>query len=477
MTLVTEDIPLSQVPGVGAMRRQQRLLTAYTDLADREEAALREARLPLERINWDLYASVAEAVSGEWMPARFNDRQRRLGLYRNVFDGDIVGVGGFLADAAEGLIEDRSYARVLVNSFRQACLFKADLLTSTEIVQTPEVVPAQQLQNVASRAVVLQERDGGAIVNAGVNEAGPFLRVIDPSCWFPRADGGTVVAVPYTSDEAPTSLPDRLRMHVVEPDGRTMEFLFDYTSLYSRGSLISRRALPDRNWFVKIVRAPEVPGWGTSLFDDLAPVLVEYAVRMTSYSKILNAHESPMLNLFVSDEDMPDFGGSTPVEAERWREGADDDARGRAAQAAAELRRMDVSVGLDSSAKLQYLTWDGQLAASNAYLERLEQQVSKVSGIPLTLMQGQEVASGVALRRLFLPLYASTLAVLNDTRYALETALSAIVGGSAVKLEWPHPFDFQDLEEEDRERRMMTALTDDDTDSAEEGAEAEDDDR
>ena len=434
MALITQDIPLSQA--LGEDPSNPRVVTPWSELVDRKDVARRETQsLPLRRICWELYATTREAVTGDrWIPPRFTNRQERLALYQQAFDGDL-----------SGLIPDRSYTRVALNEFRQACLFKADLLTSSDIMQTPEIIHPAVLTNAVSACVTSQEQNGIGLLNAGMDEEGePFIRTIDPLCWFPRMDGGHIVAVPYVSDEATTDIPDRIRMDIIEPDGRAMRWEFEYTSHYSKGRQLSRMSLPGLQYVVPVYRSPQVPGWGTSLFDDIAPIALEHMIRMTSYSKILNAHENPILNIFMGEDDVADFGGSTPLEEAEFEAGDQEAARIRAKYAAQDYRNQDVGIGFDTEAKLDYMTWDGALEASNRMLDRLEEAIAKVSGVPKILRDG-EGFSGVALRRLFIPLYASTLAMLNDTRYALETILTMVNGGD-VTIEWEHPFDYEDLE-------------------------------
>ena len=69
-----------------------------------------------------------------------------------------------------------------------------------------------------------------------------------------------------------------------------------------------------------------------------------------------------------------------------------------------------------------------------------------ISGVPKTLRDSTMAMSGVALRRIFMPLYTSTLAILTDTKYALETVLS-MASGTQVTVEWPHPFDYYELQD------------------------------
>ena len=450
--LITQDVPLDSLLNAGG--DPNRVATPWSELVDRQDVTRRETSvLPLKRICWELYATVQEAITtNNWVPPRFTNRQDRLALYQQAFDGDLA-----------GLIPDRSYTRVAVNEFRQSCLFKADLLTSTDIMQTPEVIHPSVLTNAVSACVVSQEQNGIGLLNAGMDDEGmAFIRTIDPLCWFPRMDGGHIVAVPYVSDQSETDIPDRLRMDIIEPDGRAMRFTFEYTSTYSKGSQLSRERLPGMQYIVPVYRSPQQPGWGTSLFDDIAPIALEHMVRLTSYSKILNAHENPILNIFMGEDDIADFGGSTPLEEAEFEAGDEEASRIRAKHAAEDYRRQDVGFGFDTEAKLDYMTWDGALEASNRMLDRLEEAISKVSGVPKILRDGEAGFSGVALRRLFIPLYANTLAILNDTRYALETILTMVNGGD-VAIEWQHPFDYEELE----------ATEDEDPDQADEDMDEE----
>ena len=154
MPVITQDIPLSDVY---AEAKGEPVITKWSSLVDREEATKRETtKLPLKQINWEIYARAEEATDNQtvWIPPRFIERQERLRLYRSMFNGSIG-----------ALIPDKSYARVVVNEFRQACLFKADLLTSVEITTSPDLIDSAVLLNALGLAVINLERDGIALLN------------------------------------------------------------------------------------------------------------------------------------------------------------------------------------------------------------------------------------------------------------------------------------------------------------------------
>ena len=188
--LITQDVPLDSLLNAGG--DPNRVATPWSELVDRQDVTRRETSvLPLKRICWELYATVQEAITtNNWVPPRFTNRQDRLALYQQAFDGDLA-----------GLIPDRSYTRVAVNEFRQSCLFKADLLTSTDIMQTPEVIHPSVLTNAVSACVVSQEQNGIGLLNAGMDDEGmAFIRTIDPLCWFPRMDGCLLYTSPSPRD-------------------------------------------------------------------------------------------------------------------------------------------------------------------------------------------------------------------------------------------------------------------------------------
>ena len=404
------------------------ILTPYSKLRNREEDAKRETvKLPLEYVNWELYARESE-IGETWPSVRFDIRDTRIALYEQLYRGNIG-----------PLIVDQSYRRVFVNWFGRCCDIMAKLLTSAEIMVNGVEVDDAMLQNIAADLIIDQIRYGGALLRTTLFEGEPFLQRIDPSCWYPTMDGGHVLSVPYTSDESDSPRHDRIRFTIIREDGSGEERIYTYGGeRRSTHKLLETNNLESPMFVTKILMSPHTSNdfWGTSKFDDLSPVLLEQTIRLTSYSKILNAHENPMLNRYISESELPEFAGTTPAESldpDRLREVAN--------QAKDDWRAQNTAFSFDSVAKSEYLTWDGQLVASNFYLDRLEKEISMLTGIPEMLADGQEVPSGIALKRMFTILYAQSLAIKNDTQFGLETGLNALYENGSITIEWPHFFD------------------------------------
>ena len=129
------------------------------------------------------------------------------------------------------------------------------------------------------------------------------LHVFDPACFYPMVDGGYVTVIPFVSVDAESSRYDKAEVCIASPDGMVENRIYDWEA----GSLGRLEDIYEPTMVsmpVIIPRAPLIDGWGISAFADIAPLVLEQAVRLSSYSHILNAHESPTLIYTTSTKDV-----------------------------------------------------------------------------------------------------------------------------------------------------------------------------
>jgi len=414
------------------------------------------ATRPLRPIDWDLYATLDDLR--RWPPSRFASRNERLDHYQTLYRGDYT-----------NMVATQDAVRVRVNYHRRLVTLVAGLLTTVDPVQTPELVDPQALTVVASELLVDQLRYGGAIVRCGLApDIGPYIDVLDPTAWYPLEDGGHLIVSPYVSATAQDANPDRARVTIIDNRGTTSLFDYSWSGSTLGDQLDTGTSL---GWSVveRVTMLPRVPGWGTSWYDDLTPLVVELARRLTSASSILDAHERPLLSTWVDDQDLSAFlpdDPNPPLGNAR---------RGAAVPGLEDWRRHDIVSVPNQLQRYEYITWDGQLSASINTIEQLRMSIHVLTAIPAILEAVSGVPSGVALKRLLLPLYAVTRSLQSQTRLALEAVLSGIgqfAGYGDIRVEWPHAFDA--LDEEARANRPdMTR--DPDAEATDAGDDAQDD--
>ena len=91
------------------------------------------------------------------------------------------------------------------------------------------------------------------------------------------------------------------------------------------------------------------------------------------------------------------------------------------------------------------LTWDGDLGSSMEQIDRIKQELHLLTGLLNFLQAPDAPMSGVALRLMNVPLYASTKAVMRNVQNRATDALRALqtIQGAAptATVAWEHPFD------------------------------------
>ena len=187
---------------------------------------------------------------------------------------------------------------------------------------------------------------------------------------------------------------------------------------------------------IEIQRVPIVNGIGTSMYDDLIPLVVELARRYSKNSKTLDAHADPLLLAYMTDAEYAKMGAAYDPTAQTVKEQMN--AGDKALKA---FRRRDIAQVGDPNVKMEYLTWDAGMESSFKQIEQMVQEIGVMTGLAQLLKVNDSGMSGVALRRLMLPLFAATLALQREMIRKISTLVEA-------EIVWPHPF--EELEGQDQ---------------------------
>ena len=415
----------------------------YSGVVQRPDAEqLEYCNLPLPPINYQIYATIKDLdPQKEWPPMRFKERNKSIGVYRCLWDGDLRIISS----------TSMRHLRVNVNHFRRVSTIVADLLLTAPIAQLPEVVTVSEMEDAASRALVDQMRFGGSIVVTTVGGTSEYgvdgeftgimidpetiqLSVIDPEHFYPTSDGGYIIVVPFVSNEAYDYKPDMAEVRICDRNGFVYRRIYKWQNNHF-GALVEASPEPiEVSSYIIIPRSPLIDGWGTSAFPDIAPLVLEQAIRLSSYSHVLNMHESPTLvySTALKDVDLLSVDPQTYEKDKRKVEAATGAVR--------DMRQQDVAIRSLAQTSAEYVEYSGNLGASAFFLQHLHQQISLSTGIPQVLYEGGAFTSGVSLKLMAVALYAQTLTMLERTKLGFEKILSKI-SDTEVTLDWKHFFD------------------------------------
>ena len=379
-----------------------------------------------------------------WPPIRMRERDRQLGILRRLWSGrldDIVPPG-------------TDPPRIVTNLFERLPEVHSDLLVSSPLPTDPPGLEA------AVEALVTNLLRSGM---AWCWYDGVALQIMDPAVTYPRRDGGVVAVTRYTSETAQSSWPDRALITVVEPDGAWEQYTTEFTgsaitqgdasTLPGDGSLGELTDGPEYGMGRPPVAVPLPPRsgrWGTSIYRRLAPLVAELARRHDSRSAILDYNAAPLLTYRVADIDVDsavlvESDAITDTPPDLWdddgKPALNDTLTEREALVRRQLDRWRRSQSMrlaDGITDIEYLTWDGDLTATEASIEQIHEELRLLSGLPSLLMGGADPVSGASLKRQHLVLYAYSSKLHRLIRAAIEEAMDIDLS------EWEHPFDLSD---------------------------------
>ncbi len=398
---------------------------------------LQRTLLPVRTVEWNAVADADNIYgTGYWPPEPVRDRTQ-LCMDRYDWEHDVLDTLG---------VEP---ATVTIPVFKVLLDRISDLITASPITH-PDAKMELQLNKVAYKACRAIIRDSNAIFWTDPRTG--QLQVLDARYWFPTSRGWVYAVPTYGKiDYGFTDLNDRDAhyIHTIVQDGETItEELRGYTVAHVGNAVEVDKALEDPI----IIGTPGVPmqgpntvitplEWGRSVFDMIAPLAVEVSRRHTAMATSLGAVASPPFFPIGDARELTTLG------TQDLEEGNTD-----FADQESTLNNFYRNVEKESGLKIvrtppqiqgwEPATFDPQVMAGLEQLNELWTEISMAVGVP-NLRNPAGIfgtgSSGMALRILNTPLYATTLRLQNAIKRGIEMSLE--LAGQPTELQWPHVFE------------------------------------
>ena len=416
--------------------------------------------LPLPEIQWAQTVGPEEvAVESQWPPTRFGTRSERLGLYHELWRGDIS------AFTDTQLLNDNSVGPQ--NIFRRVAKFCADLLVreAPTMGQDDGGLSDPELLRVAHSLITNAIRYGAGYLMIGTLQGEPWLRSIDARYLYPQhVRGDWIIAEPRTRGAEATT-PNLLEFTVIT-DGTATNRIIAGTptgvnNQVTIGAPVTELTDLGAMQIVPVLALPEQAEGiiGTSWYDDMITTVVQKARRMAANTRVLDDNGDPLLLLRGNLDNYTTLPGVPASAAVRSN---DPNTIKRDARVAKRLRQagpLIVPTGIDSA---DYVTWDGSLNSSLAMIEQMDRDFRFMSGIPAALDSDTAIPSGVSLRRMFWQFDAAIAPLYSGALSAFEIAGRTF----GQTIEWENAFEViedaptataaEDVEDEDTARRGET---------------------
>ena len=328
----------------------------------------------------------------------------------------------------------RTVGAIRLNYFRRACEFYGNLLASFP----PSVEGREQTNRAFAEALGAVGTDltrYGTSLTATWREGDARKSMqIQPDNWFPLDNGDDAVFTwgPYTAPGIRS-----VGIHWVQ-EGRSEHWLTEGTNLKER--IPSLEA--DIPFRLHVNNRPPIitaSGVGTSMFPDMITLVSELEKRIASMSGVLQKHTNPLL-LVIKDSMLDsEFDGTDGVGAAALQGELDD------IMIADRIEDSDIMKVGHEYKDARFLTWDPQMQAAQAHREAVEDALFSTTSVPAALYASDRsiLATGVAMRRLFVPTYVA----LETLRHRMRPVLADMAADwegrpvSVQDLEWPNPLD------------------------------------
>ena len=253
-------------------------------------------------------------------------------------------------------------------------------------------------------------------------------------------------------------MPDGLAVTVVEPydaacpmmaakswQAEVGEVVYGYQGDSANGTIgeLESSRILGRGAVITIPRPPVSGAWGVSMYCDLLPLVLDLADHMSGVSTVLAKHRRPKLATWINYDDLAEKGEEynpqASTEKEKIKAGKD--------ALRAELDDDIFALG-NLKQKIEYITWNAQLDSSFKHQERLKAEINFLTGLVSILEAAGNIPSGVALRRMLIPLYASTRTLQDTLKNRSQLLLRVLQElrseAPTAVVEWAHPFDVLD---------------------------------
>ena len=375
---------------------------------------------------------------GEWPPLAIKTRMDRLSWLWELFHGDF-------SDLRENVrtqqnqttpqFTDRSTSQfsVQANPFRMIPTAIADIL----MMEPPEYPDPRQSVNINSALydiIVHQFAYGAAVVLATGDPMDPLM-VLEPAWWVPTDEGWWYVEP--IADENGNYLSVNIMSSTAEGISHCT-YSFGGTYWSNIGDPIGYEVLypTDEDPLRVIPRAPRHTGgtWGTSVLEDMASIVASINQRYSDIDTFLRKQATPNLLIRIADADRDEIDEDIPPAATFDEAIA---STGKALDGYDDQTKWALSDAIQGT---EALTWDARVGESIAFVEHLQGVLEATASIP-GLFHGLAdagIASGVALKRLLMRLYAASLHIQKTTEVAVNELLAL---SGVAPLDWPNALD------------------------------------
>lgn len=371
------------------------------------------------------------AVGAEWPPERLRERIRRTELLHTAARGNLAPLLSDTGTDITAQIDPDQMPRI-VGCNRIGAVIDAvnALLLTTDPGAGMDPTMRQAIQCGLEQAATDAMTYGRGLLAVKAQMMVPLdMRYAYP---LDAGDSGMWVTVePMVTVESPDGQPDKAIVEVF--DGSTAmaevrEYEFTHWGPSTLGDTVATLpAVPAR---VATADRPPMHGrWGTSAVLDMLPIAVELERRDAGLSRVLDRNEAPVFVVVSNTGDLADIAGTlnasgtgetatpTPAELRRF---------------APSLRDHDVLIAPTGVTDVKYVTWDGDMMATFEFMNRLDQEWTRVTGMaPIESADTGDTPSGVALARRNAMLTARTARLHS----ALHVAAMQVLG---MSFDWPY---------------------------------------
>ena len=407
-------------------------------LAKRGNTAGASRGLPIDG-SIDYTAVASDDPVGQYPPLPIQTRLDRMYWLWELFTGDFTDLAP--RESTQDITNQtrptfleygQSRFTVQTNPFRIVPTTIAELL----LMEPPEFANPKQTNNIVSALydiLVSQGVYGAAVVLATQDPDDP-IEVVEPM-WFVPTVSGWYVAEPMV-DLSGNYSQIRIRQYFND-SGTITSTVHQFGSTF--WSAIGSVEETEPTIYVSedplrvIPRLPRHRGtryrWGTSVLEDIASPIAELNQRLSDVSYALGRQARPPMTYRIADADReeiaPEATDTTPF----------DEATDELDMALKEYDQHEHWVLPDAIQAMEAVTWNADASSSFDMMASLYSAIEVAASIPGLFdgLQNDGAASGVALKRMMLRLYANSL----QTQKATEIAVNEVLAMSGVPpMQW-----------------------------------------
>lgn len=355
-------------------------------------------------------------------------RVKRLHDYECLYRGDWSPLG---LQPREAAVRGDEFARIADTYAALLMAFPPVLAPSL-----PDEFDADTLTIALTEAVADLVRYGTAILYPSEGR----VERLDPRYWYP--DMGTARAAYIHAEQVASEDGREQREHIVnvtlfEGDTERRTYWRSPDGRRFGEQLAVDEGYEDAGEFIpQVVAIPPLTDgyWGTSLFERMVHTVAELTRRASGAGNILRRHEQPRVKASRSPDAGPPIFTGSEQQAQLVFDRAQLD----------EAYDADVIVPMYPYTDIEYMSYDGQLAASFNQRESLRDELAAITGIPTALygvLRGGGIPSGTALRATYARAFAQVELIHSVLIPKVRRALALATDGQEFTIEWANPLD------------------------------------